>query len=101
MDQPNEVEVMRICITMGIMATLTVTARGQVTFRKDVLQHLGIAPGGKIELDLLPDGRAALRAAQPAGTVDGFLGLLAGKTTRIATLEEIEESAAKGWAGKL
>lgn len=39
------------------MTTLTVTARGQVTFRKDVLQHLGIRPGDKIELNLLPDGR--------------------------------------------
>ncbi len=82
------------------MATLTVTARGQVTFRKDVLQHLGIAPGGKIEVDLLPDGRASLKAARPAGTVDGFLGLLAGKTAKVATLEEIEEAVAKGWAGE-
>lgn len=82
------------------MATLTVTARGQVTFRKDVLQHLGILPGDKIEVDLLPDGRAALKAARPAGTVDGFLGLLAGKTAKVATLEEIEEAAAKGWAGE-
>ncbi|TSA14994.1 MAG: AbrB/MazE/SpoVT family DNA-binding domain-containing protein, partial [Comamonadaceae bacterium] len=38
------------------MTTLTVTARGQVTFRRDVLRHLGIQPGQKIELDLLPDG---------------------------------------------
>jgi hypothetical protein len=30
------------------MATLTVTARGQVTFRKEVLQHLGIEPGGRM-----------------------------------------------------
>ena len=29
------------------MTTLTVTARGQVTFRRDVLQHLGIRPGEK------------------------------------------------------
>jgi bifunctional DNA-binding transcriptional regulator/antitoxin component of YhaV-PrlF toxin-antitoxin module len=83
------------------MATLTVTARGQVTFRKEVLQHLGIEPGGRIELDLLPDGRASLKAARPAGTVDGFLGLLAGKTTKVATLEEIEEASARGWAGEL
>lgn len=83
------------------MATLTVTSRGQVTFRKEVLQHLGIAPGDKIELDLLPGGRAALKAARPAGTVDGFLGLLAGKTTKVATLEEIAAAADKGWAGQL
>jgi bifunctional DNA-binding transcriptional regulator/antitoxin component of YhaV-PrlF toxin-antitoxin module len=82
------------------MATLTVTTRGQVTFRRDVLKHLGIEPGGKIELDLLPDGRAALKAAKPVGTMDGFLGLLAGKTCKIATLEEMEEAAAQGWAAK-
>ena len=81
------------------MTTLTVTTRGQVTFRKDVLRHLGIQPGEKIELDKLPDGRVTLKAARPAGTIDGFVGLLAGKTTRTATLEEINEAAAAGWAG--
>jgi antitoxin PrlF len=80
------------------MTTLTVTARGQVTFRRDVLQHLGIRPGEKIELDKLPDGRVALRAARPAGTIDGFVGLLAGKTSKVATLDEINEAAAAGWA---
>ena len=82
------------------MTILTVTVRGQVTFRKDVLQHLGIKPGEKIELDLLPDGRAALKASRPAGTIDAFLGLLAGKTAKIATIEEMNDAAARGWAGK-
>jgi bifunctional DNA-binding transcriptional regulator/antitoxin component of YhaV-PrlF toxin-antitoxin module len=82
------------------MTILTVTARGQVTFRKDVLQHIGIKPGEKIELDLLPDGRAALKAARPAGTIDDFLGLLAGKTTKVATIEEMNDAAAQGWAGE-
>jgi antitoxin PrlF len=82
------------------MAILTVTARGQVTFRKDVLRHLGIEPGEKIELDKLPDGRVTLRAKRPAGTIDGFLGLLAGKTNKRATLDEINEAAAKGWSGR-
>lgn len=82
------------------MTTLTVTTRGQVTFRKDVLQHLGIKPGEKIELDKLPDGRVTLRAARPSGSIDGFLGLLAGKSRKVATLEEINQAAADGWAGK-
>lgn len=81
------------------MTTLTVTARGQVTFRKDVLQHLGIRPGGKIELDKLPGGRVTLRAARPAGTIDRFLGLLAGKSKKMASLDEINEAAAAGWTG--
>ena len=82
------------------MTTLTVTARGQVTFRKDVLQHLGIRPGEKIEIDKLPDGRVSLKAARPAGTIEGFIGLLAGKTSKIATIDEINEAAAAGWAGR-
>ena len=84
----------------NIMTTLTVTARGQVTFRKDVLQHLGIRPGDKIELDLLPDGRGLLKAARPAGAIASFVGLLAGRTQKVATIEEINEAAAQGWAGK-
>jgi bifunctional DNA-binding transcriptional regulator/antitoxin component of YhaV-PrlF toxin-antitoxin module len=99
---------MLICIIMAVsrsheghaMTTLTVTARGQVTFRKEVLQHLGIKPGDKIELDLLPDGRGLLKAARPTGTIDGFVGLLAGRTRKVATIEEINEAAAQGWAGK-
>jgi len=82
------------------MAILTVTAKGQVTFRKDVLQHLGIKPGEKIELDLLPDGRGLLKAARPSGTIKGFVGLLAGKTRKVATIEEINRATAQGWAGK-
>jgi antitoxin PrlF len=82
------------------MTTLTVTARGQVTFRKDVLQHLGIRPGEKIELDKQPDGAVTLRAARQLGKIDGFFGLLAGKTGKIATLDEINEAAAAGWSQK-
>jgi AbrB family looped-hinge helix DNA binding protein len=83
------------------MMILTLTARGQVTFPKDVLDHLGIKPGETIALDMLPGGRVALRAAARPGTIDGFLGLLAGKTKEVATLDEINEAAAAGWAGTL
>jgi bifunctional DNA-binding transcriptional regulator/antitoxin component of YhaV-PrlF toxin-antitoxin module len=76
------------------MTTLTVTARGQVTFRRDVLQHLGIRPGEKIELDKLPDGRVTLKAARAAGAIDSFLGLLAGKSEKVATIDEIDDTAA-------
>ncbi len=83
------------------MPTLSVTARGQVTFRKKVMQHLGVKPGGKIELELLPDGRGVIKAARPGGTIDDFIGFLAGKTKKVATLEEINEAAAAGWAGRI
>ena len=81
------------------MPALKVTARGQVTFRKRVLQHLGIKPGEKIALDLIPDGRGVIRAAKRSGTIEDFIGRLAGKTKKVATIEEINEAAANGWAG--
>ncbi|MFZ0731117.1 MAG: hypothetical protein WAM79_02215 [Candidatus Sulfotelmatobacter sp.] len=70
-----------------------------MTFRKKVLEHLGIKPGQQIELDLLPDGRGMIRAARPAGKIHDFFGVLAGKTKKVATVEEINEAAARGWAG--
>jgi AbrB family looped-hinge helix DNA binding protein len=82
------------------MATLTVTARGQVTFRKEVLRHLGIKPGDKLELDLLPDGRGMLKAAGPSGTIAEFVGFLAGRTDKVATIEELNAACQKGWAGE-
>jgi bifunctional DNA-binding transcriptional regulator/antitoxin component of YhaV-PrlF toxin-antitoxin module len=92
---------MQYYLTIEIMTTLTVTARGQVTFRKSVMRHLGVKPGEKIELELLPDGRGMIKAAKPRGTIDDFIGFLAGKTKKVATIEEINETAADGWAGKV
>ena len=80
------------------MTQLTVTARGQVTFRKEVLQHLGIKPGDKMELDLLPGGKGVLYAAKPAGTMEDFVGLLAGKTAKVASLEEMDQAIARAWS---
>lgn len=77
------------------MTTLTVTTRGQVTFRKDVLKHLGIEPGGKIRLDLLPDGKAELKADQPHGSWDDLRNFFAGKTNGAQlTIEEINDAIA-------
>jgi antitoxin PrlF len=42
----------------------------------------------------------SLKAMRPSGKIDSFLGLLAGKNKKVASLEEINEAAASGWAGK-
>ena len=81
------------------MTTLTVTARGQVTFRKDVLQHLGVQPGGKIHLDLLPDGRAELTAEPQKGSFRELKGFLKGKTNGARlSIEEIGDAIAESGA---
>jgi len=39
------------------MTKLTITAKGQVTLKQELLNHLGVGPGEKIEADKLPEGR--------------------------------------------
>ena len=82
------------------MSALTVTAKGQVTLKRDLLHHLGIKPGERLEFEKLPGGELRVRAVNTAGTIDGFIGLLAGRTTKVATIEEMNEAAASGWAGE-
>jgi len=81
-------------------ATLTVTAKGQVTFRKDLLKHLGLQPGQKIDVDLLPEGKISLRGARPKGSINDFIGCLAGKTNVKMTIDEIKEATERAWAGQ-
>lgn len=57
------------------------------------LQHLGIKPGERIELDLLPNGRAELKAAQPRGSFGELRGILKNKTN--AAHLSIEESTTR------
>lgn len=82
------------------MTTLTVTAKGQVTLRKDILKHLGVHPGEKIILDKLPDGRIEVKAARPTGRISDVFGLLKRENGPTLSIEEINEIAAQGWAGK-
>lgn len=82
------------------MSTLTITAKGQVTLRRDVLQHLGVGPGDRISVEKLPDGRIEVKAARPAGRISDVFGLLKREGGPRLSVEEISELAAQGWAGK-
>jgi bifunctional DNA-binding transcriptional regulator/antitoxin component of YhaV-PrlF toxin-antitoxin module len=82
------------------MSTLTVTAKGQVTLRKDLLQHLGVHPGEKISVDKLPDGRIEMRAERPAGEISDVFNLLKRKNGPSLSIEQINEAAARGWRGR-
>ena len=82
------------------MGTLTVTAKGQVTLRKDLLEHLGVQPGDKISVDKLPDGRIEVKAARPAGDISDVFNFLKRKKGVALSIEEINKIAARGWARK-
>lgn len=82
------------------MSTLTVTAKGQVTHRKDVLEHLGIHPGEKVRADKLPSGRVEIRAARQTGRISDVFGLLRQDGGPSLSIEEMNEVAAQAWAGE-
>jgi bifunctional DNA-binding transcriptional regulator/antitoxin component of YhaV-PrlF toxin-antitoxin module len=82
------------------MSTLTITAKGQVTLRKDILKHLGVLPGEKIAVDKLPDGRIEVKAVRPAGRISDVFDFLKKKNGPSLSIEEISEVAKRGWAGK-
>lgn len=79
--------------------TLTITAKGQVTLRKEVLRHLGVARGQKVDVVLLPNGRVELKATKSPTSIENFFGCLYRPGTKPLTIEEIGEIATQGWAG--
>jgi bifunctional DNA-binding transcriptional regulator/antitoxin component of YhaV-PrlF toxin-antitoxin module len=81
------------------MTDLTVTAKGQVTLKKELLQHLGVAPGQKVSVEKLPDGGLKVIAA-PKGDITQIFGMLDNPHGVHLTIEEINEAIADGWAGK-
>jgi bifunctional DNA-binding transcriptional regulator/antitoxin component of YhaV-PrlF toxin-antitoxin module len=82
------------------MTTLTVTAKGQVTLRQDVLKHLGVHPGEKISVTKLPDGRIEVKAAGPSGRIADAFNMLKRPNGPSLSIEEMNQVAAQGWSGK-
>ncbi len=83
------------------MTTLTVTAKGQITLKQELLRHLNVSPGQKVKADKLPDGRLIIHAEKPSGSIEDFIGFFDQADTPRLSIEEINRIAADGWAGKL
>lgn len=84
------------------MSAVTVTSKGQVTLKKDLLQHLGLKPGEKIEIDKMPGGTLRVRAERVrTGKISDVFGALKRQGQRPVSIEEMNEAIEKGWAGQL
>ena len=83
------------------MNAVTITAKGQVKLRKELLRHLGVHPGDKISFDKLPGGEIKIRAIRPSGKIEDFFGSLKREGQRPISIEEMNEVIAQGWAGEL
>ncbi|MEQ9330573.1 AbrB/MazE/SpoVT family DNA-binding domain-containing protein [Thalassobaculum sp.] len=76
--------------------TLTVTAKGQVTLRKGILEHLDIRPGDRVEVSLLSDGRIELRQADTRPPLSRLMGVLRRPGQRPVTIEEMQDAIEQG-----
>lgn len=79
---------------------LTVTAKGQITLKKELLQHLGVTPGQKVEIHKTPGGSITVRAAQRTGKISDAFGMLWKEGRKPLSIDEINEITAQGWAGE-
>lgn len=82
------------------MTTLTVTAKGQITLKQELLRHLNVAPGQQVDVDLLPNGRLVVGPASPKHSISKFSGSLAKKGTPRLTIDQIKKITEDAWAGK-
>lgn len=71
---------------------LTVTAKGQITLRQAVPDHLGVAPGDRVSVALRPDGRVELRPAGSRREVAASRGILKRPGRRPVTIEEMQKA---------
>lgn len=83
------------------MNALTVSVKGQITLKRELLRHLGVHPGEKIEVIELPGGELRIRAARRTGKIEDFFGSLKREGQKPVSIEEMNEIIAKGWAGQL
>ena len=81
------------------MGKLTVTSKGQITLRKDLLRHLGIHPGEQVSVDKLPDGRIEVRAAKPTGDISDVFNFTQDQTKKPEALHPTQVRASSAAPG--
>ena len=79
-----------------MMIELTVTAKGQVTLRQAVLDHLGVKPGGKVSVSMLPDGRVELASVSAGHDLRDVRGMLNRRRQRPVSLDEMRDAIEAG-----
>jgi AbrB family looped-hinge helix DNA binding protein len=68
-----------------------ITSKGQATIPKAIREHLHLKPGDRVKFFVHPDGTVVLLPKLPASALRGIV-----KTTKHATLEEMDEAIAAG-----
>jgi hypothetical protein len=82
-----------------MQAELALTAKGQLTLKKSLRDHLGAVPGQRLAVELLPDGRLALKLAGGNVDLSGVIGLLHRPGRPAVSLAEMQEAIEAEAAG--
>ncbi len=79
---------------------LMLTARGQFTFNKSLMEHLGVSAGEKISIRKLPDGKIEIQAKKNKMSPQTLLTTLRStiKTDVKLTIEEMNDEIARCYA---
>jgi AbrB family looped-hinge helix DNA binding protein len=80
------------------MATASVTSKGQITIPVEVRNKLGLRPGDKVSFIEGENGEYIFKPK--TGSIMDMEGILKW-TGKPVTIEEMNETIAKGWAGEL
>lgn len=77
------------------MPTLTVTTKGQITLRQNLLKHLGVAPGQQVEVHKLPNGTLTIGSHVQGGDVKDFIAYLHKPDASVVSIDEMNEIIAQ------
>ena len=80
------------------MATAAVTSKGQITIPAEVREDLGLKAGDRVSFIKSETGEYILKAK--TGSIMDLKGFIQWKGKPV-TIEDMNETIAKGWAGQL
>jgi hypothetical protein len=78
------------------MNTMTLTAKSQCTFNKQLMSHMGTKPGDTVSVTKLPDGSIKIQARPESIPFMSLQGCI--ETNIIASDEQINQSIAQSYA---
>jgi antitoxin PrlF len=76
-----------------VMASATITSKGQLTLPKDVREAMGVGPGDRVEFVRMDDGHFAILPAKlPVMRLKGIIP----KPAKPVSLEDMERAIVRG-----
>lgn len=83
-----------------MVVQLKLTSKGQITLKKEFLQHLGADAGTVLDVEKLADGTIKISAKRPKknSSFAEFAGLFSNHSGKQFTIEELNDAIADAYA---